>query len=54
MNKQLLKKTVAVTAIAILFLNLLFVALRLYSHFVFWAIIAVVGIASISIMKLVK
>jgi len=54
MDRILLKKGVAVIAIAMLFLNLLFVGLRLYSQIVFWLILAIVAIASISIVKLVK
>ena len=54
MNKVLLKKIVAVVAITILFLNLLFVGLGMYSHIVFWAIIVLVAVVSLGIIKLVK
>jgi hypothetical protein len=54
MNKPLLKKIVAVASIITLFLNLIFVALRVYSHTVFWVLIGTIAIISLSIMKLVK
>jgi len=54
MDKVFFKKAVAIIAIIMLSLNLLFAGLGKYSITVFWIIIGIVGIASIAVMKLVK
>jgi len=54
MDKTKLKKIVAMVSIAILFINLLLLALKKYSPFVFWVILGIVAIVSISIIKLLK
>lgn len=51
MNKILVKKVYALIAIALLFLNLLFVGLGFYSHLVFWMVLAVIGGLSLFVIK---
>ena len=54
MNIMILKKIFAVTAIVLLFLNLLFVGLGLYSQLTFWIILAVIAVLSYAVMKFLK
>ena len=54
MDKILLKKAVAVVSIILLFINMLFLALKVYTPITFWVILAVIAIIAMSIIKLVK
>ena len=54
MDKILIKKTTAVTAIIMLCLNIAFLSFRVYSGFVFWVVLGIIAVISLSIIKLIK
>jgi len=54
MDNVMFKKIIGVIGIAILLLNMLFVALRVYSHLVFWVIIIIVAVLAFVLTKLLK
>lgn len=54
MDKAKIKKIVAITAIAILVLNIVLFAFRVFSYAIFWAVILIAGLGALGIMKLLN
>jgi len=54
MDKKTAKKAIAVIAITVLFLNMVFVGTGRYSHLTFWIILIAAGTLSWGMIKLLK
>jgi hypothetical protein len=54
MNVSYAKKIIAVSSITLLFLNMLFLALKLYHPLTFWIILGVIAVTSLAAMRILK